>query len=98
LARWTAAILGLLNTGLLIWFLLLNINYAETLVYPVAAVDLITRLWWIGVALTVALIVFCVAVWRRRPWGMAWRIHFTLVTVAGMLFLWFLADWNLLTL
>ena len=98
LARWTAAILGLLNTGLLIWFLLLNINYAETLVYPVDAVALITRVWWIGVALTVALIVFCVEIWRRRPWGMAWRIHYTLVTVAGMLFLWFLVEWNLLTL
>lgn len=52
---------------LLLWFLLLNINYAETLVYPVANVNLITRVWWIGVALTVALIVLCVQVWRRRP-------------------------------
>ena len=98
LARWMAAILGLLNTALLIWFLRLNINYAETLVYPVDAVTLITRVWWIGVALTVALIVFCMRVWRRRPWGMAWRIHYTLVTVAGLIFLWFLVDWNLLAL
>ncbi len=101
-ARWTtlarsmAVFLGLLNTALLTWFLLLNLNYAETYVYPVAAVAVITRLWWIGVALTVALIVFAAMAWQRRPWGRGWRIHFTVVTAAGVVFCWFLLNWNLL--
>jgi hypothetical protein len=37
-----------------------------------------------------------VAVWIRRYWGLAGRVHYTLVVLAGLAFVWFLYYWNLL--
>ena len=33
---------------------------------------------------------------RNHYWSLAWRVHYVLVTVASVAFLWFLVNWNLL--
>jgi hypothetical protein len=35
--------------------------------------------------------------WRRRYWRFTGRLHYTLVALAGLGFVWFLYSWNLLT-
>ena len=96
IARWLAAALGLLNLGLLAWLLLLLLNYATTLVFPAATVDLITRVYWLSVPLTVAVLLLAIWAWLRREGHWAWRVYYSAVAVAGVAFLWFLNTWNLL--
>jgi CubicO group peptidase (beta-lactamase class C family) len=39
----------------------------------------------------------CLVAWRRRYWRLSGRLHYTLVALAGVGFVWFLYYWNLLT-
>jgi len=95
-ARWTAVGLALLNSGLLVWFLALLLGFGDTFVFPMATIMTITRLWWINLPGIVALLIFTILAWKDHYWGTARRIHYTLVTLAAVTFLWFLLNWNLL--
>jgi len=96
LARWLAAGLGLFNLGLLARFALLMIGYGETYIYPSAAVNLITRLTWLSVPLSLAVLAMAVRAWLKREMHWTWRVHYTLVALAAVGMLWFMAFWNLL--
>jgi len=50
----------------------------------------------ISVVLTLGALVVAVQVWRKGMDGRAGRIHYSLVTLAGVLFLWSMNYWNLL--
>lgn len=95
-ARWGAVGLGLLNVALFAWFLVLLLGFAETYVFPVATVTLLTWLWWINVPAVAVLLFFTVLAWRNHTWRPAWRLHYTVVTLASVAFVAFLANWNLL--
>lgn len=95
-ARWTAVGLGLYNSGLLAWFLLALLGYADTYVFPTATITLLTQLWWLNVPAVLALLLFSFLAWRQPAWSLAWRIHYTVVTVASLVFLAFLLNWHLL--
>jgi CubicO group peptidase (beta-lactamase class C family) len=95
-ARWLAAGLGILDGGLLAWFVLLLVAYGETYVYPAVTANLIARLNWLAVPLTLAVLVLAFRFWLRRETHWTWRVHYTLVAIAGVAFLWFLSFWNLL--
>jgi hypothetical protein len=95
-ARWLAAALGLLDLGLLAWFLRLMVAYGETYAFPARAVDLVTRLNWLAAPLTLAVLVMAVRSWRQHKTHWICQVHYTLVAVAGIAFLWFLGFWNLL--
>ena len=44
----------------------------------------------------IALLVYVVAIWRQRAWGSAGRLHYTLIAVAALYFLWYLSEVNVL--
>lgn len=46
--------------------------------------------------LTAGALVYTVLAWKDRYWGAAFRVYYTLVTVAAVAFVWFLNQWNLL--
>ena len=46
--------------------------------------------------LTVGALIYSVLAWNRSYWGIASRVHYTLVTLAAVAFVWFLNYWNLL--
>src|SRR5690606_40318261 len=48
----------------------------------------------LALPLTVAALVFAVFAWRDGYWGRVTRIHFTLVALAAVAFLWSLHSWN----
>jgi hypothetical protein len=50
----------------------------------------------LSAALTVGALVYTVLAWKDRYWGIAWRVYYTLVTLAALGFVWFLNHWNLL--
>jgi hypothetical protein len=55
-------------------------------------------LWlpWIAIPLLAAAALCSVRAWTRKYWGLAGRIHYSLVTVAGLTLLGWLYYWNLL--
>jgi hypothetical protein len=50
----------------------------------------------LSAALTVAALVGTVLAWKNSYWSIAARVHYTLVTVTAVAFVWFLNYWNLL--
>jgi hypothetical protein len=41
------------------------------------------------------MVVFTILAWARGWWSLPGRVHYTLVTVAGLTFTWWMAYWNL---
>jgi CubicO group peptidase (beta-lactamase class C family) len=93
-----AAATALLNAGLLVWFLLSLVGFGETYVWPTQAVSAITRLWLLSVPLTLGLVSLAALAWWKRYWGLAGRVHYALVALASVLFVWILGNWNLIGL
>ena len=50
----------------------------------------------LSAVLTVGSLIYGVLAWKDGYWGIAARVHYTLVTVAAAAFVWFLNYWNLL--
>ena len=50
----------------------------------------------LAAALTIGALVYTALAWKNRYWGIVARVHYTLVTVAAVAFVWFLNYWNLL--
>ena len=46
--------------------------------------------------LTVGALVYAALAWKDHYWGVAYRVYYTLVTIAAVAFVWFLNFWNLL--
>ena len=46
--------------------------------------------------LALGLIAFTILAWTRRFWGLGRRIHYTLVTLGVVGFVWFMYFWNIL--
>jgi CubicO group peptidase (beta-lactamase class C family) len=46
--------------------------------------------------LTPAALILAVLAWKRRAWSVGGRLHYSLVALAGLPFLWFAGNWNLL--
>jgi CubicO group peptidase (beta-lactamase class C family) len=67
---------------------------------PLFGVSMIYRIvLGVGVlaaVLTVGALIYSVLAWKRGYWGIGSRVHYTLVTVAALAFVWFLNYWNLL--
>jgi hypothetical protein len=50
----------------------------------------------LSAVLTASALVYAVLAWKNGYWGSAARVYYTLVTVAAVVFVWFLNQWNLL--
>jgi CubicO group peptidase (beta-lactamase class C family) len=50
----------------------------------------------LAVVLTIGALGFTVLAWKNRYWDVAGRVHYTLVTLVSLAFIWFLNYWNLL--
>jgi hypothetical protein len=50
----------------------------------------------LSAVLAVGALIYSVLAWKYTYWGIAARVHYTLVTVAAVAFVWFLNYWNLL--
>jgi len=47
--------------------------------------------------LAVLTVLGCLFAWKNRYWRLTGRVHYTLVALVGIGFIWFLYYWNLLT-
>lgn len=50
----------------------------------------------LAAVLSAGALVRTVSAWKNSYWGIAARMHYTLVTVAAVAFVWFLNYWNLI--
>ena len=46
--------------------------------------------------LAVGAVVFTVLAWRRGYWTLAWRIHYTLVTLGAVAVVWWYFNWKII--
>lgn len=78
-------------------FIVGNVMWGEQIVFGVPFAYKVTLgLGVLSALLTVAALIYTVLAWKDRYWGVAFRIYYTLVTVAAVAFVWFLNQWNLL--
>ncbi len=97
IANWTIVGISVLN-------LLFVVGVAKMFIYnlgfPFFGVSLmdgiVLGLGVLSALLTVGALVYAVQAWKKGYWGVAFRIYYTLVTVAAVAFVWFLNYWNLL--
>jgi CubicO group peptidase (beta-lactamase class C family) len=59
-------------------------------------VKIVLGLGVLSAVLTVGALLYTVLAWKNSYWGIAARVHYTLVTVVAVAFVWFLNYWNLL--
>lgn len=57
-------------------------------------VEIVIGLGVLAAVLTVGAVVYTVLAWKNSYWGIAFRMYYTLVTLASVAFVWFLNYWN----
>jgi hypothetical protein len=98
LARWLAGGASALSILYLIGYALVlsNPNRVELVYGDPPLLRAVEVLPLPIVALAAGALASTVPAWRKRYWGVAGRVHYTLVALAGLAFVWFLYYWNLL--
>jgi hypothetical protein len=78
--------------GTVVWGVA-NINplFGVSMIYKI-----VLGLGVLSAVLTVGALIYGLLAWKDSYWGIAARVHYTLVTVAAVAFVWFLNFWNLL--
>jgi len=76
--------------GTVLWFNPVPVFGASTIYKIVLGVGVL------GAVLTVGALIYSALAWKKRYWSIAARVHYTLVTLAAVAFVWFLNYWNLL--
>jgi CubicO group peptidase (beta-lactamase class C family) len=97
MARWLAMAVGILN-------LLFFVGFAATLMQGLSGSSPYPPSWFVALLvlpilsaiLSVVLLLFTVLAWRNRYWTVAGRLHYSLVVLAALAFVWFANYWNLL--
>jgi CubicO group peptidase (beta-lactamase class C family) len=93
-AYWIIVGISVLNLlfviGTMLWFNPVPV-FGVSMIYKV-----VLGVGIVAAVLTVGALVYSVVAWKNSYWGIAARVHYTLVTVAAVAFVWFLNYWNLL--
>lgn len=99
-ARWTALMVAFLDLSALVAWLVLYLDrdgFGTMIAYgEMSTINLILTTWLAAAVLTIALAGLTMAAWKQGFWGRIARIHYSLVALAALAFVWFLNYWNLL--
>jgi len=97
LARTVALVASTLNLAFLLGVILTLSFVQDEFLYGVPRVVVALLILPLATtALTACLVAFAVMAWKHKYWGLAARVHYSLVALAALAFLWFLNHWNLL--
>ena len=78
-------------------FIVGNVIWGQQIVFGIPFAYKVTLgLGVLSALLTVGALVYAALAWKDRYWGVAFRVYYTLVTVAAVAFVWFMNQWNLL--
>jgi CubicO group peptidase (beta-lactamase class C family) len=97
-SRWLACLVAVLDLVALGIFLVLFIGKGwDAIAYgQMSTIDAMLVAWLAAAVLTIPFIGFTVLAWKNHSWGVGSRVHYTLITIAAVAFVWFLNYWNLL--
>ncbi len=97
LARQLGALLGILNLVFIVGFAaVLTQGLAGALPYPPSWFVALLVIPVLTTVLSLVLLVFASLAWKDRYWSLAGRLHYSVVTLAALVFVWFAEYWNLL--
>jgi len=94
--RWTAGIMVTFFIVFLIGLLLVFKDPFEVMFGVPAALKLLLILPLLAGVMAVVVLFFTLWVWIKGYWTVCARVHYTLVFLAAIAFIWFLHYWNLL--
>jgi len=77
--------------GAVLWITPVSIVHPLRLIFKI-----VLGLGVLSALLTIGALVYTALAWKDGYWGVAYRIYYSLVTVAAVAFVWFLHYWNLL--
>lgn len=96
-ARWLAFLVAALDLVGLGVFLMVFFGSGDVIFYgQMSTMYIMLAAWLIAAILIVPVLGLAVWSWKNRYWGVASRIHYSLMAVAALAFVWFLNYWNLL--
>jgi hypothetical protein len=99
-ARWIALLVALLNLSGLVTFLMVFLGrdgFGTMIAYgEMSTINVILTVWLAAAVLTILLATLTITAWKQGLWGWMARIHYSLVALAALAFVWFLNYWNLL--
>lgn len=99
-ARRIALVVAILDLSALVAFLVvfLGINgFGAMIAYgEMSTINVILTVWLAAAVLTLGVVALTIIAWKQGFWGRMARIHYSLVTLAALAFVWFLNYWNLL--
>ena len=61
-------------------------------------IPVVRILAWVVAVLALGVTILAGASWRKSWWGLAGRLHYTIIALAGLSVTWFLAYWSVLML
>jgi hypothetical protein len=97
IARLLLALIAALNLlGLADLLLVFDNAYLAVARGDVSSLYLPLLLWLSAAVLTMGALGFTALAWKNRYWGVMGRVHYALVTLAAVVFIWSLNFWNLL--
>jgi hypothetical protein len=92
-AYWLIVGISILN----LLFVAGNVLWGEQIVFGIPLTyKIVLGLGVLSALLTVGALVYTVLAWKDGYWSVAFRVYYTLGTVAAVAFVWFLNYWNLL--
>jgi CubicO group peptidase (beta-lactamase class C family) len=77
--------------GIVLWFRPMHPSELHSI--P-SIIEIVMGLAVLAAVLTAGALVYTVLAWKNGYWGIAYRVYYTLVTVAAVAFVWFLNYWN----
>jgi hypothetical protein len=93
LARWLLWGISALD---LLFLVLFVVSLQDLTLFPTSLTKIALGLALLAAGLTLAALACTALAWRRGYWGIVGRTYYTLVTLGGLAFIWFLSQWNLL--
>jgi CubicO group peptidase (beta-lactamase class C family) len=94
-ASWVITGICILNllylAGIAFWFR--PMHPSELHAIPLI-VEMVMGLGVLSAVLTLGALAYTLLAWKNRYWGVAFRVYYTLVTVAAVAFVWLLNYWN----
>ena len=88
-------LLNLLVVVSIVWGMMGG-GMANELLDPPLIIKIAMGLGVLCVVLTIGALLYIALAWKDRFWGVAFRVYYTVVTIAAVAFVWFLNYWNML--
>ena len=96
-ARWVLGIMCLLNVVFVAGLVITHAGGGEQMIYGIpSAFKTLLVLPIISVVLLVVSLIYMILAWMKKYWSGCSRLHYTLIALAGLIFVWFLNFWNLI--